>query len=234
MARLPKFLAVGAVGVAAIALIAAGAGSTGAYFTDSHNGAINATTGVVKVNVNPGDLALNFNNLLPGDFQTQNVVFQAAGTQAEDIWLVLPTNGTAARFNGIAGTSPAGDLALGRYGHFALTSPAGNFTSFNLATAGDGDHAGNTCNTDTLGHGGSGIEAEHTNSLIDFCPVPKAILLASNFSAGRSGTAAITFGYTKKLTAPMGADMGQVAQFKIVATQVGISPFNEFNPTPLP
>lgn len=234
MARLPKFLAAGAVGAAAIALVVAGAGSTGAYFTDSHNGAINASTGAVKVNVNPGDLSLNFTNLLPGEFQTQNVDYQAAGTAAEDIWLVLPTDGTADRFNGVAGTTPGGDRALGRYGHFALDAPDGKFTSFNLATAGSGTHAGATCDTDTLGHGGSGVEAATPTSLIDFCPVPKAILLSSNLTAGQGGTAKITFGFTKKLTAPQNSGSNQVAQFKIVATQVGISPFNEFNPLPLP
>ena len=43
---------VGALGASA-ALVGFAASSTGAYFTDSHTGAVNASTGSVKVNVSP-------------------------------------------------------------------------------------------------------------------------------------------------------------------------------------
>jgi len=229
MARSRKILTASALGIAALALIAASTGVTGAYFSDSHNGAINAATGGVKVTItsSPSDLALNFSDLLPGTFQTQQVTYVAAGTAGEDIWLVLPTNGTADRFNGTAGTVPGGDLALGRYGHFAVDSPASSFTSFNLATAGTGTHAGATCAVDPVtGDGGSNRQAADTNDFFDFCPVPSAILLSSNLTSGHSGFANITFGYTKLLKgdSAQNAPLAQVAQFKIVATQHGILP----------
>ena len=225
MAQSRKFLTVGALGVAAAALIATGSGVTGAYFSDSHNGAINASTGAIKVNTNPADLALNFTKLLPGNFQTVPVTYQAVGTDAEDIWLVLPTDGTAARFNGQKGTSPGEALALGRYGHFAVSSPAGSFTSFNLTTAAVPSAA--DCPVNANGHGGSieqGVDASHGYPA--YCPVPNAILLGSNLTYGTSQTAQITFGYTKllKSDSAQNASLSQVAQFKIVATQHGILP----------
>jgi hypothetical protein len=200
------------------ALIGTAVSGTGAYFTDSHNGVVNASTGDVKVNVS--DLTLNFTNLLPGDFQTNTVTYTAAGTAGEDIWLVLPTDGTAGAFNG--GSADG----LGRYGHFAVDSPAGSFTSYNLR-----DPAGSTsvCPVDGDGHGGSNQQATSTNdadpgSYVDFCPVPNAILLGSNLTYGQTQQASITFGFTKLLKSPQDAPLAPVAQFKIVATQHGIAP----------
>jgi hypothetical protein len=217
---------VGALGASAL-LIGAAVQGTGAYFTDSHTGEIDASTGHVQVNVS--DLTLNFTNLLPDEFKTNNVDYTAAGTGAEDIWLVLPTDGSAVAFNGGPGTN-----ALGRYGHFAVTAPAGSFTSYNLTTG----PAGSTdvCPVDSDGHGGSTQQATSTNnadngSYVPYCGVPGAILLDSNVTAGQSGTAAITFGYTKVLrsSAAEDAPLGVVAKFKIVATQHGISPTNVNN-----
>lgn len=221
--RLGGFIAaLGASG----ALIASATGATGAYFTDSHDGTINASTGSVKVSTT--DLTLNYTGLLPEEFQTKDVQYWAQGSGAEDIWLVLPTDGSADALNGVAGT-PSGDAALGRYGHFAISSPAGSFTSFNLATAGTGIHSGNSCGVDGNGHGGSATEATDKTDLIDFCPVPNAILLSSNLTNGQSGTAHITFGFTKLLTGPQGASLTQVAKFQIVATQHGVLPTDPNN-----
>jgi hypothetical protein len=204
------------------ALIASATGATGAYFTDSHSGVINTSTGTVKVSTS--SLTLNFAGLLPGDFQDQPVSYTATGSGAEDIWLVLPSDGTADTLNGVAGT-PSGDAALGRYGHFAVSSPAGSFTSFNLAAAGTTPpHTGNSCSVDANGHGGSATQAADTNDLIDYCPVPSAILLSSNLTNGQGGTAHITFGFTKLLTGPQGAGLATLAHFEIVATQHGVLP----------
>ena len=95
LARLGGF--VGAL-CASGALVGFAVSGTGAYFTDSHNGSVNASTGDVKVNTS--NLTLNFQNLLPGEFKTNTVTYTAAGTEAEDIWLVLPTDGSAVAFNG--------------------------------------------------------------------------------------------------------------------------------------
>lgn len=224
--RLGGFIAaLGASG----ALIASATGATGAYFTDSHSGTINASTGSVKVSTT--DLTLNYAGLLPGDFQTKDVQYWAQGSGAEDIWLVLPSDGTANALNGVAGT-PSGDAALGRYGHFALTSPAGSFTSFNLATAGTATHSGPTCSVDANGHGGSSAQAaDRSDYSVAFCPVPNAILLSSNLTNGQTGTAHITFGFTKLMNNPAqeSLPLANVADFKIVATQHGVLPTDPNN-----
>jgi hypothetical protein len=189
---------------------------TGAYFTDSHNGAINASTG--HVTVNTSDLTLNFTDLLPGDFKSKNIDYTATGTSGEDIWLVLPSDTV---LNG------GPDIALGRYGHFAVASPAGSFTSFNLRKVPDG--VTDKCSTDINGHGGSNQEASSTNnsdpnSYVPYCPVPNAILLSSGLTSGQGGTATVTFGYTKILKGGQNQGPAPVTTFKIVATQAGIRP----------
>lgn len=231
MAHSRKLLTVGALAAGALALLAATTGSTGAYFSDSHDGAINASTGSVKVNPT-SDLNLNFSNLLPGDFKTQNVSYTAAGSGAEDIWLVLPTpiDSSSAFLNGQKGT--AGETpALGRYGHFAVDAAAGSFTSYNLTT---GATPGGTdaCIVNTNGHGGSDLQAiDATHGYPPYCPVPKAILLSSNMTSGQTGAATITFGYTKLLKGDAYQSSGSsvVAPFRIVATQHGILPTDPNN-----
>ncbi|MDQ1733907.1 MAG: hypothetical protein QOH56_158 [Pseudonocardiales bacterium] len=220
---------VGALCVSA-ALVGAAAQGTGAYFTDSHNGVVNASTGAVKVNVS--DLTLNFQDLLPGEFKTNDINFTAAGTGAEDIWLVLPTDGTAVAFNGAGGAS----AALGRYGHVAVSSPSGDFSSYNLSTDPAGAGSAASCGTDANGHGGSNQQATSTKnsdpgSYVPYCPVPGAILLGSGLTYGQGGTAHVTFGFTKVLKSGQGAPLAPVAQFKIVATQAGISPMDVNNPS---
>jgi hypothetical protein len=218
-------LAVGAAAaVGAALLIGPATGTTGAYFTESKSGTINASNGYVHLTTS--DLTLNFNGLLPGEFQTRDITYTAGGSGLEDIWLVLPTDGSADALNGTAGTA-SGDAAFGRYGHFAVSAPDGAFTSYNLATAGTGDHAGPTCTTDAYGRGGSDTQAaDVTDHTVPFCPVPNAILLSYGVSNGFTGVAHVTFGFTKILTDPraQGVLSHQVAAFKIVATQHGVAP----------
>lgn len=219
-------LATGAAAIGAAALLIGPAtGTTGAYFTESKPGTINASTGYVHLSTS--DLTLNFNNLLPGEFQTNDITYTAGGSGLEDIWLVLPTDGSADALNGTPGT-PSGHAALGRYGHFAVSAPDGTFTSYNLATAGTGpDHSGPTCTTDSYGRGGSDTQAADVNDhTVPFCPVPNAILLSYGVSNGFTGVAHVTFGFTKILTDPaaQGLPLHSVAAFKIVATQHGVLP----------
>ena len=226
MARSRKFLAAGAAGVAAVALIAASTSVTGAYFSDSHNGSINASTGGVKIDVS--DLTLHFDNLLPGNFKRQDVSFKATGTGPQDIWMVLPTDptSTTAYLNGKVGTGGE-KPALGRYGHFAVASPAGSFSSFNLTTA-PAPGGTDSCTVNANGHS-TGTPSYEATSKADFppyCPVPNAILLSSNLGAGVTQTATITFGYTRltKADAAQNSASSVVAPFRIVATQPGILP----------
>jgi hypothetical protein len=206
-------------------LVAGAVSGTGAYFTDSHTGEIDASTGSVTVAISPGDGKLSFANLLPGEYQTANLNYEATGTGAEDIWLVFPTDGTAEAFVGQPddGVTPG---PLGRYGHFAVTSTNGaSFTSYNLSTEGTTPgHTGPTCGTDQYGEGGSSQQAATTSDIIPFCSPVKPILLASNLTNGQGGTATFEFGFTPLLTGPQSSGFGKIVNYQIVATQHGIFP----------
>jgi hypothetical protein len=220
-----KLVAGVAAAGAAVLLIGPATGITGAYFTESKPGTINAATG--GVHLNTSDLTLNYYGLLPGEFQTRDITYQATGSGPEDIWFVLPTDGSAAALNGVAGGA-GGDAALGRYGHFALAAPAGSFTSYNLATVGtESPHLGDSCSVNADGHGGSNTQAANRgDKTVPFCPVPGAILLSSGLVPGALGTVQITFGYTKIMNNPAQQDLPPftLAHFSIVATQQGVAP----------
>jgi hypothetical protein len=228
---------VGALGASA-ALVGFAATGTGAYFTDSHTGTIQTSTGSVKVNVSPGDGILTFANLLPGEDKTQTVNYTAAGTGAEDIWLVFPTTGGAGGTNPSeaftgnphdGSTAPGGPGGLGRYGHFGLTSAGGNFDSYNLNNRPSDDSSSPVCGIDGNGHGGSSTQAatpgDHT---VPYCAPANAILLQSGLTYGQSGSANLTFGFTRLATDQAQSPLN--VSYKIVATQAGIRPDNAFNP----
>jgi hypothetical protein len=219
---------VGALGASAV-LIGAAVQGTGAYFTDSHNGSMTATTGHVSVAVAPADGQLNFTGMLPGDYQSKNVDYVAQGTGAEDIWLVFPTNGSAEAFVGSAGDAAGG--GLGRYGHFELSSTNGAyFTSYNLNNPAPG---GTKCPIDANGHGGSNAQptSPSDTTTANYCAPANAILLASGLTNGQGGTATFTFGFTPLLRNASQQDSLQASvAYKVVATQAGIRPDNQFNP----
>jgi Camelysin metallo-endopeptidase len=224
---------VGALGASA-ALVGFAATGTGAYFTDSHTGTINTSTGTVKVNVNPADGNLNFTNLLPGEYQTQQVQYQATGTGSEDIWLVFPMTASDGSNPSEALTGNPSDAVtggLGRFGHLAVDAPAGSFTSYNLNNPGTGIHSGATCGIDGNGHGGSNQQPTGPHDTqVPFCAPASAILLSSGLTTGQADAATITFGYTPLKTGGQGAALAPIAQYKIVATQHGIRPDDQFNP----
>jgi hypothetical protein len=227
-----KLAGFGISAACAAALVGFAANGTGAYFTDSHTGEIDASTGSVGVNISPSDGKLAFTNLLPGSFQDVTVTYQTTGTGPEDIWLVFPQDGTAEAFEGKA--DDAGTGPLGRYGHFALSSTGGaNFTSYNLANAGTTPgHTGTPCSTDpTTGWGGSNLQptTPTDTTTATYCAPPAAILLQSNMNPTDVGSAVFTFGFTKLLKAPQSAPLAKVVNYKIVATQHGIAPNDPFN-----
>jgi hypothetical protein len=219
---------VGALGASA-ALVGFAATGTGAYFTDSKPGSINASTGSVKLIVSPSDGKLNFTNLLPGEYQDQNIDYTAAGTGSEDIWMVLPSDGSAEALVGQKDDGSGG--GLGRYGHFAVTAPDGSFTSYNLANRPPSDPNGPVCGVDGNGHGGSNqVAADKKDYSLPYCAPANAILLQSGLTYGQGGRATVTFGFTPLLTGPQSGPLSQVAAYKIVATQHGIRPENSTNP----
>jgi len=219
---------VGALGASA-ALVGFAATGTGAYFSDSHSGTIQASTGSVKINIAPGDGTLNFTNLLPGEYQSQQLQYQSTGTGSEDIWLVFPTGTAPSNNPSEAFTGRPDDTGtpgpLGRFGHFAVDAPAGSFTSFNLSNPGTTPgHTGPSCPTDAYGHGGSNTQAETRADIVDFCAPPNAILLSSGIAPGQLDSATFTFGFTPLLENGQAAALAPVAQYKIVATQHGVRP----------
>jgi predicted ribosomally synthesized peptide with SipW-like signal peptide len=218
---------------ASAALVGVAAGGTGAYFTDSHDGTINATTGRIQVNVDPANGALNYTDLLPGEYQSQRINYTAqprGGT--EDIWLVFPGNADGS--DAFTQVSTPGPTPLGRYGHFGLTSSAGaSFISNNLSldpAAGGSYNTGESCSIDGNGHGGSTQTAsDPSDHTVKYCAPMKAILLQSNMGAGEAGYADLSFGFTKILTAPQNTNLGTVEKFKVVATQHGVRPDDPSN-----
>lgn len=209
------------------ALLGTSISGTGAYFTDSHNGEIDASTGHVRVAISPTDGKLRFENLLPGDYKTQNIDYQAQGTGGEDIWLVFPTDDGSGTNPSEAFTGAPDDGAgggLGRYGHFAVTSTDGaHFTSYNLSANRADDHSA-PCPTNSSGWGGSNQQAADRSDLLPYCPAPTAILLASNKTNGQGGTATVTFGFTPLLRGPQDAPLNKVVSYEVVATQHGVRP----------
>lgn len=211
---------VAAIGSIAL-LVGPATGMTGAYFTDSQPGVINAATG--GVHVQTSNLTLNFAGLLPGESQTKTIDYQNLGTGQQDIWLVLPT-GQAAWLNGMPGDpNIPGAAPLGRYGHFAVTAPDGAFTSYNLASNRTGDTSA-PCAVDQYGRGGSDAQVVDNTTILPYCPVPNAILLSFGLNPTAKGTASVTFGYTKLLKGGMDSAYLPVANFTIVATQHGVFP----------
>jgi hypothetical protein len=220
-ARVAGFI--GALGASA-ALVGAAVNTTGAYFTDSKAGTINAGTGTVKITAG-SDTKLNFENLLPGEDKTQQVSYQALGTGKQDLWFVLDP-ATSKQLTGPDG--------LGRYGHFKLSSDGGaSFESYNLtdnAPSGSGDAR---CPDNGYGSGGSNAPvASLSDPPPPYCAVPKAILLQQNMNYGDVGTTTITFGFTKFLKNKsadgtvnfQGQSTKLLAGYKLVATQHGIRP----------
>jgi hypothetical protein len=94
--------------VAAVALISTVVASSGAYFTDSHGGAITGNLGTLKVAISGENI--NFANLMPGETQTQTVYVTNTGTGSEDIYLAFSNANWA--------WSAVNDL--GQYGTFVI------------------------------------------------------------------------------------------------------------------
>lgn len=212
---------VGALAASAT-LVSVSVSGTGAYFTDSHAGSVSAGTGSVKINTS--NTNLDFGKLLPGQYDTRNIDYQAAGSGNEDIWMVFPSTGAEAL--GV----PGNPNQLGRYGHFQVDSNAGSFVSNNLGDVQPGD-PGDHCGVDANGHGGDSRVASYayqgaprsTLTELPYC-APHAILLDSNVAPGAGGTVRITFGFTQALRSGQDAPSTNLAAFQIVATQTGIRP----------
>lgn len=235
----------GFIGAAAVTatLVGFAANGTGAYFSDTKTGTIQASTGTIQVSTTlPANGVLDFTGLIPGEYKTVTFTYTAHttdSTNGEDIWLVFPNDGSATQ----VGSSEAfegnpDDFAgggLGRYGHLQVSSTQGaNFDSYNLSNPGtSAGHTGTPCDVDSNGEGGN--ETTPATSTSDFhnafC-APNNILLAGGLTDSQGGTVTLTFGFTPLLsnfstgTPPVYQQGGPVTNsaIEIVATQHGIKP----------
>jgi hypothetical protein len=204
-------------------LIAAATQSTGAYFTSTTNGTLSASTGHLTLSTT--DTNLNFSNLVPGEYQTQNINYSVDASTNVDVWLVFPSGAGYDAFTGYADHANPSDGhpgGLGRYGHFAVSDDNNvRFRSYNLQDeiAGGSDQV---CGVDANGDGGSDQQATSPTDTPPLCGVPQAIKLDSNVGNGGTGQIELTFGVTGKWT---GQNLPVASvPYQVVATQVGVRP----------
>ena len=220
MAKIGGFIGTVAAGAA---LVAAAAGGTGAYFTDSKAGEMKASTGQLKLNTT--ETNLSFADLMPGTSKTNSIDYNVVTTGPSDVWLVFdPADASYQKFTGAKLNALAPKGGLGRYGHFAVSNNTGGplFQSYNLAHAPVDAIAASKCAVNVNGHGGSAQQAVSVEDTPPWCGVPSAILIAAGLTNGQGGTANLTFGVTGRWTVQEIAP-GSV-KFKLVATQAGHRP----------
>jgi hypothetical protein len=209
-ARVAAFI--GALGASA-ALIASAVGTTGAYFTDSKDGHVNASYGNVALN-RVGSFDTAFSGLRPGEYQHQTITYNTnSGTGDEDIWLAFDPTDTAYQIVN----------QLGGYAHFAVSDTNGDnlFSGWNLKL----NNGVSPC-ADSDGHANQPERVgswfyDGTDPLNTECGIPQYIKLASNVPANAERHFTVTFGTTPRQKSPW-ASMS--LPFNVVATQPGISP----------
>jgi hypothetical protein len=205
-------------------------GSTGAYFSDTHTGAITGTIGSIRVTPSGGTASsdgslmdLAFNDLLPGTPETVTVNYQNTGANTEDVYVVFPNATALSALN-----------SLGSYGTVHLSSSGTGavgdvFDSANLNDNGTSCPVGSTSNA-------------HPTPCE---PLPGQLLIASNVGPGAGGSFSFSFNYASALstqpavgttadwnTYPQSGQTttnssdgtGNGLPYEIVATQHGITP----------
>ena len=124
--RISIFAGLLAILVGSIAMAAVG---TGAYFSDSSEGAVDASIGHVKVG-QPVQSMVRFENLLPG---TDQDVTQAVGIDSTDpAGVDVYVKATKAGIQGFSGAFKANGNALAQDGHYVLLADDWMNNSFNL------------------------------------------------------------------------------------------------------
>jgi predicted ribosomally synthesized peptide with SipW-like signal peptide len=193
------------------------AGSTGAYFSDTHTGTISGTVGSIKVTPYGGSGAsgtdLAFSNLLPGAAQTATLSYQNTGRNTEDIYVVFNNPMALSALN-----------SLGTYGEVHLAAdgnPLFDSANLNDRLATCGPFAPSGC-----------------------WPLKSSYLVRAGVAPGESGTVSFSFAYASKLSTQASGSVvppwnsypvaGQVTTvpgaagtglpYQIVATQPGITP----------
>jgi hypothetical protein len=200
------------------------AGTTGAYFSDTHGGTISGTVGSILVTPSGGTGAehmnLSFDKLLPGEPQTVTVSYKNTGNSPEDVWITFPNKTALSALNN-----------LGTYGEVHLAANGTEiFASKNLNER---------------------LETCHVLSSDGCWPLEEQYRVASDVAPGVAGTVSFTFGLGVKWENPPSAfnvypatamaytvshnnddqyyissadGQGAGLPYQIVATQVGIEP----------
>jgi len=206
------------------------AGSTGAYFSDTHTGAISGTIGSIRVTPSGGttssdgsQMDLAFNYLLPGDPQTVTLDYQNTGNDPEDVYIVFP-NATA----------------------LSALNSLGNYGTVHVSSAGTGA-VGDVFDSQNLNDNGTSCPIGSTSVAhpIPCEPLPSQLLIATNVGPGAGGSFSFSFNYASALstqppvgttanwnTYPQGGQTtvvtsdgsGSGLPYQIVATQPGITP----------
>jgi hypothetical protein len=112
--------------VVLVATIAMAVSATGAYFSDTKNGAISGDASTLKVTTSGGTgddgLAFQWDNMLPGQVYSATASFQNTGDSVQDVWIVFYNKTALSALN-----------SAGTYGAARLTSSEGAyFYSSNL------------------------------------------------------------------------------------------------------
>jgi hypothetical protein len=155
-------------------------GTTGAYFSDTHTGAISGSIGTITVHVDGGGTAsapgLHFTNLIPGTPQTVSVKYTNTGSSPQDVWIAFPNATALSALNN-----------LGSYGSVSVSNTNASNHTVTVFQSSNLDDNLTEC-------GGT------FSSTPPLCnPLPKSVQVASSVAAGASGTVSFTFGYSIQL-----------------------------------
>ncbi len=169
-------------------------GTTGAYFSDTHDGNITGELGSIRITPSGGSgidsTNFNFTNMMPGEPQTATLNYENTGSNPQDVWVTFPNATALSSLNN-----------LGTYGEVHIL---GNGTPlFDSANLND---RSSTCGPFSP----SGC-----------WPIPNKILVATNVAPGGTGTFQFTFNYASKLAIqpPVGVT-GYFNEFPVVGQQV--------------
>jgi hypothetical protein len=218
---------------ASAALVSLSVSGTGAYFTDSHGGSLSASSGHLTLDLNPAALNLNYSNLMPGQNVDKTINYNVGvSSGGVDVWLTFDHDSVGyQQFTGGKHSPGWADGGLGRYGYFKVSDSNGG-TAFRTGNLSFDDYSVSSnnprpgdCSTDANGRGGNDWIATQSDSHpTQYCGVPSAILLASNLQNADGGTVTVTFGLNGFLQTEQNQAEPGPLQFKLVATQHGISP----------
>ncbi len=202
--------------VATAALLSGVVATTGAYFTEKHDGgSINTINGTVSVLINglPGNApTINFDGLLPGTPMTTNVSVGNTGTGTEDVYLVFDNTNLA--WSGVN--------TLGNYGTFTI---AGNvYDNLNNSTANlPGNLSTGVAGAEDMTNMMAGSCSDHGKKPINY--LPHYVKVAGGLAVGSTYTFDVSFGFIDCLTGPQGGGTSRTPlNFSIVAFQAGTDP----------